>query len=322
MSQPEQWGSIITFYSYKGGVGRSMAVANVARILSKRVRETGGRVLVIDWDLDAPGLHSYFPRSRFGGRSNRDGLIEYFTALRDRLDASAVLNSCEVIGECAAAETLLQSGDYILRDVSPSVDMMTAGRLDNSYQAKVLRFDWDSFFAKYSGAIEAFRDGLARRYSYVLIDARTGLTDVSGICTAIMPEKVVAVFAPNQQNLDGLMAMVNLSVEYRRASPDVRPLAVFPLPSRIDGAEQSEKSSWLLRFEMRFEALFEKLYGVSDCDLGSHFDEVQLPYVGYYSYGEKIAMLDEYRSQSLSLRRAYEVLATRLVALEYPWQVP
>src|SRR5437867_12286372 len=49
-------GRIITVYSYKGGTGRSMAVANVAWILASQ----GKRVLVIDWDLEAPGLHRYF----------------------------------------------------------------------------------------------------------------------------------------------------------------------------------------------------------------------------------------------------------------------
>ena len=47
---------VVTFYSFKGGTGRSMAVANVAWILASR----GQRVLVIDWDLEAPGLHRYF----------------------------------------------------------------------------------------------------------------------------------------------------------------------------------------------------------------------------------------------------------------------
>jgi Mrp family chromosome partitioning ATPase len=47
---------VVTFYSYKGGTGRSMALANVAWILAS----AGNRVLAIDWDLEAPGLHRYF----------------------------------------------------------------------------------------------------------------------------------------------------------------------------------------------------------------------------------------------------------------------
>src|ERR1700759_1586101 len=49
-------GHIVTFYSYKGGTGRTMAVANTAWLLASN----GLRVLVIDWDLESPGLHRYF----------------------------------------------------------------------------------------------------------------------------------------------------------------------------------------------------------------------------------------------------------------------
>ena len=48
-------GQIITFYSYKGGTGRTMAMQNIAWILASN----GHRVLLIDWDLEAPGLHRY-----------------------------------------------------------------------------------------------------------------------------------------------------------------------------------------------------------------------------------------------------------------------
>jgi MinD-like ATPase involved in chromosome partitioning or flagellar assembly len=49
-------GQVITFYSYKGGTGRTMALANVAWIIAS----IGKRVLVVDWDLETPGLHKFF----------------------------------------------------------------------------------------------------------------------------------------------------------------------------------------------------------------------------------------------------------------------
>src|ERR1700704_3642913 len=49
-------GAVITFYSYKGGVGRSMALANIGILLAK----WGKKTLLIDWDLEAPGLENYF----------------------------------------------------------------------------------------------------------------------------------------------------------------------------------------------------------------------------------------------------------------------
>ena len=47
---------IATFYSFKGGVGRSMALANVASLLCER----GLRTVMLDFDLEAPGLERFF----------------------------------------------------------------------------------------------------------------------------------------------------------------------------------------------------------------------------------------------------------------------
>jgi MinD-like ATPase involved in chromosome partitioning or flagellar assembly len=47
---------VLTFYSFKGGVGRSMAIANVAELLFR----PGLKVLLVDFDLEAPGLERYF----------------------------------------------------------------------------------------------------------------------------------------------------------------------------------------------------------------------------------------------------------------------
>ena len=49
-------GKVVTFYSYKGGTGRTMALANVAWILAAN----GHKVLAVDWDLESPGLYKYF----------------------------------------------------------------------------------------------------------------------------------------------------------------------------------------------------------------------------------------------------------------------
>ena len=46
---------VITFYSFKGGVGRTMALANVGLELARR----GRRVLLVDFDLEAPGLDTF-----------------------------------------------------------------------------------------------------------------------------------------------------------------------------------------------------------------------------------------------------------------------
>ena len=46
---------VSTFYSFKGGVGRTLALVNVAVELAGR----GRRVLLVDFDLEAPGLDTF-----------------------------------------------------------------------------------------------------------------------------------------------------------------------------------------------------------------------------------------------------------------------
>ena len=54
--EPPRNGRILTFYSYKGGTGRTMLLANLGWLLAA----AGQRVLMIDWDFEAPGLHRYY----------------------------------------------------------------------------------------------------------------------------------------------------------------------------------------------------------------------------------------------------------------------
>src|SRR5258708_2382219 len=73
-------GTLITFYSYKGGVGRTMALANVATLLAL----WGRRVLVVDWDLEAPGIeHFLLPESEIPSVQSRSGLIDLLSALSE-----------------------------------------------------------------------------------------------------------------------------------------------------------------------------------------------------------------------------------------------
>lgn len=76
----EPRGTVYTFYSFKGGVGHSMAVANVAPLLAK----WGHRLLVVDWDLEAPAIERYFEQlpSRLEGSSREaPGLLDLLESL-------------------------------------------------------------------------------------------------------------------------------------------------------------------------------------------------------------------------------------------------
>jgi tetratricopeptide (TPR) repeat protein len=316
-------GEIITFYSYKGGTGRSMAVANIACLLSKRLARTSQRVLVMDWDLEAPGLHRFFSaKSDLPDFQSRPGVINYFDDLRKQLRAkSKIYEDMSAPQGWEVMEKVAPLDAYCIPDVVQGVDFMRAGNFGPEYAKLVGSFNWIEFFTKYGRVIRSFRELLARRFAFTLVDSRTGLTDVSGICTTLLPEKLVGVFTPNRQSLSGLCDLVKEALEYRRRSEDdFRPLSVFPLPSRVENAERDLREQWRKDYQSQFENLFRTALEISNCDLTQYFDDVLLPHVSYFAYGENIAILQE-RPDAISLSAAYRRFFDRLMNSSYAWEV-
>lgn len=335
----ETSGQVIAFYSYKGGTGRSMALANVACLLAQRQVGVKG-VLMVDWDLEAPGLHRFF-HDRLKGRSveaddqdreldQHPGLIDLFwevdTATRSSDGASE--EQIEEIGS-----TLLDTKNFerfILKTHIPSLYLLKAGRFDEKYSSRVNTFQWEAFYNRAPWLFRSFAERLTERYQYVLIDSRTGLTDISGICTMLMPEKLVVVFTPNRQSLSGVQDLIRRATNYRRQSDDLRPLVVFPLPSRIETGEPTLRDYWrfgnpkqgIKGYQPLFEELFKEVYKLPRCELNTYFDEVQIQHVPSYAYGEEVAVLVEQRGDSLSLTRAYERFTECMATLVGPWENP
>ena len=63
---------VVTFYSYKGGVGRTSALMNTAARLAKRQK----KVVVIDFDLEAPGIDAF---NECSDQDAKPGVVEYIT---------------------------------------------------------------------------------------------------------------------------------------------------------------------------------------------------------------------------------------------------
>lgn len=210
----------------------------------------------------------------------------------------------------------------------PELSLLKAGCLDESYSERVNGFDWRGLFERAPALIPAFAEWLAERYDYILIDSRTGITDIGGICTMLMPQKLVAVFTPNRQSLQGVSRVVQDAFHYRKASDDLRPLTIFPLPSRVDESERELRASWRLGdpgsdvygYQPLFERLFRELYHFEGCDLDGYFDEVQIQHVPFYSYGEVVAVLVEEEADRLSLSQSFKRFTDILTSFDAPWQ--
>lgn len=306
------FGQIITFYSYKGGTGRSMALANVACVLANTVSKNE-KVLMIDWDLEAPGLHRFFDNNLKGSRANQldkqKGLIDLFIDMKNLWEHNSP--------KCPAPNSFfehLKIEKYILDTDINNLFLMTAGKFDNNYPARVNTFNWETLFNANPLLIPNFASYLAKHYRYVLIDSRTGFSDISNVCTALMPEKLVLVFTPNLQSLTGALDLAESVTHYRRNSDDTRPLIIYPLVSRVENAEQKLQKDWrygnkpkkITGYQPQFESILRSVYDLDECDLTDYFDEMQIQYVPRYSFGEDIAVLSERSDDRLSLARSYE----------------
>jgi len=297
-----------------------LAVANIGALLANWGRARGERVLLVDWDLEAPGLHAFFAEAMMPSQRDAPGILEYFEELRGKL-VDEPRHYEEIRENRRRIEEVLPLESYLRVDVLQGLDLMLSNPVSPEYRRRATEFDWATFWQNYPAAIHAFRESLERRYRYVLVDSRTGYSDVSGLCSAILPEKLVIVFSLNQQNLEGAIEVARRSVAFRERSDDIRPLAIYPLASRVDvSAEIKERETWLRQFEDAFEACFREIYREPECRLGDYFKNVFIPYVAYFSYGEKLVLLVEDISRTGGLRRACEDFARLLVKSEYPWQ--
>lgn len=297
---------IITFYSYKGGVGRSMGMVNVGVVMSM----WGYKVLLIDWDLEAPGLENYFCH-HIDVKSSKEN-----NGLIDLLDLK---NKCD---EILVEE--LPWNEYIqtIQGNTFSVDMISAGKRDENYFNKVRQFDYAGFYNESGGGdyIENLREYWLDHYDFVLIDSRTGLTDSSGICSIHMPDILVVMFTPNEQSFNGVKEVAQKAVAgQKQVIYDRFRLRVLPIPCRIENAETQLLDEWMTRIYKESEPMLEWLpksetnpaeFAVWPADV---IGQIRIPYKAYYSYGERLAVVERGTSDPLDLGFVYESIAAVLV---------
>lgn len=185
---------IVTFYSFKGGVGRTMAMVNIGVKLARN----GRRVLLVDFDLEAPSLET-FNLLKPEPEKETLGIVDYITHYMEN-------NQTPDISKNYIYESVLTG------DVKGNLWVMPSGKQDNLYQTKLSQIDWQNLYKEKEGYLmmEDLKKQWERKYKpdYVFIDSRTGHSDIGGICTRQLPDAVVMLFFPNEQNLVGLEKIV------------------------------------------------------------------------------------------------------------------
>jgi hypothetical protein len=295
-------GRIITFYSYKGGVGRTMALANVAWILASN----GHRVLASDWDLETPGgLPRYYkpflPQDALGSTGLIDLFSDFANALRNsgRPDAELYQRHAGVEHAMSVEWAFPEAG---------RLNYLSAGRQDRDYHATLASFRWEDLDTRF---LDALREQWRAEYDYILIDSRSGLGSAVDICVRELPDVLVSCFTLNDQSIDGA---ARTALHVARNAPS-RGIRILPLPMRVNEQQTGAFTAGLALARARFADVPVPLH---------HWEENRIPHSTGYEHEEILATFKDAPGDPETLLTAYEQLAstitgghvTRLPALD------
>ena len=258
-------GSVITFYSYKGGVGRTFLLANIAWLMNK----SKYKVLCLDWDLEAPGLSYYLNYP-----SNKSGLVELLIDFKKNLG--------------------VDWKDYVTK-VDENLDVISAGCQDDGYTSKLRKIDWSDLYDNNFGEyLENIRSEWITNYDYVLIDSRTGISDIGGICTSQLPDILTCIFTANKQSLMGCIDVMQRAQKQRERLPIGRgQLQILPVPSRFELADEYQLANkWMDIFEQQLKPFYRTWCDV-DVEARALLELLRVPYAPYWSYGERLSVQEE-----------------------------
>lgn len=283
-----------------------MALANVAALLSK----AGRSVLVVDWDLEAPGLHKFFESSSPSLRKRMEDAIGILELLGDvRRDGSIPWRNA-TIGVPLG---------------SSSIDIIPAGRRDAQYGPRLQELNWARLYDEHDvgQAFENMREEWKSCYDFVLLDSRTGVTDIGDACTALFPDLLVTVFVANEQNLEGTKLIVERARKVHGQLPrDRSKLIIVPLLGRDESFTEYELSTtWRKRIgaELGF-TLTDWL--PKDLTAESYFQKIFIPYYSYWSFGENLPVIQQEQEleKPTSISAAYARI-TSLIDSGLDWGV-
>ena len=293
----DQTAPIISFYSFKGGVGRTTALFALAVNLARH----GKKVVVIDFDLEAPGAGAVLapPIGVLPGLGVLDFLLDFQVAPRAALEISDFYHQCD-------DQKIIKGGDPIY--------VVPAGKLDEWYLEKLARINYEYLYksAEANSAdspLHSFLKLLRHKLSpdVFLIDSRAGLHDLGGLSLSGIAHLQVLFGLDSRQSWEGIsLALAHLGKDMLRLKRPQRDCVIVQSMVTPGGTSRDEE---IKRFkENSFQAFSENYYDPADSPEGEwplpdpESDESpHFPFVvswsdrvkGYLSLGDIADMLSE-----------------------------
>jgi hypothetical protein len=170
----------IVFFSIKGGVGRSTALAASAWALAR----SGKRVLVLDLDLESPGLSSaLLPTDRQPKYGITDWLVE------DLIDNGAFLEQ-----DLYATSGLNTAGEIYLVPAHGSDLGEYVSKLGRVWMPKIdMQMQSESWSVRLNRLVNSLEQRI--RPDVILVDSRAGIDEVAAACVTDLGAHTVLMFA-------------------------------------------------------------------------------------------------------------------------------
>ena len=209
---------IVTFYSYKGGMGRTTAMTSYALDLAINHNK---KVCVIDCDFEAPGYLNFFnlASSETLKSGLKNGVVEFLTdySFKKKInieDYYIELEGLDNTDDKLKNLFIVPAGnlsDTTLVDetnfYSTHRDQYLEGlaRLDLSNERNIIT----GFEALFSQLKEKIKPDI------ILIDSRTGFNDVFGVTALILSDLIVGFFGSSDQTKPGLRFLLDRFYELK-----------------------------------------------------------------------------------------------------------
>lgn len=218
---------VVSFYSYKGGVGRTVALIHTATLLAAE----GKKVALIDMDIEAPSFNEIFKNEI----KAKNGLVEYLYNKMYDLDEIQLSSMMTKLPLSAKGEVYVLPTGEISPKYVKRLDMLKERRIsENQY-------------------IEELINEMNRQYNidYVLIDSRTGINNWGALSIGEIADEVFLLAYPNEENVKGTNLILDMLGENKKCT------VVF---SRIDGSEIGRKKAESLFNEVNIKQEFIGIY--------------------------------------------------------------
>lgn len=326
---PPTWPPVVAFYSFKGGVGRTTAAGLTGLALARE----GKRVIIIDLDLEAPGIEGFFfTEGAEGAGGITAGVVDY-------LLEQAILGAGY---QPDMNDFVLPYSDPVIASVGGSLVIAPAGRVDESYPDRLGRLNLAEIArtTETGNPIRGFINALLgwRTADIVIVDCRTGFTDLGGMTLNGLSLLDVLVFRAGEVDRRYLPIVLDHITRFRegsaaeplRATELARSfLLVFTmteLPARSDEAVQYVKELREFASEVCWDHVFKRF-----ADHGFAYpstmaidtphepvphDVVLIPYLRDFAMSAAVA--DMLRIQGERPDRPYDALVRRLLDVKLP----